>query len=351
MMAAKAKKGKKNASMSDSQKCTTLTREDCVTPATSTQVPTAVATIMGMTMVGMEDFYDLDPDGDVILTCSIPHENITDIPPPEIIADVLPLEDTNPPPNEPDVRAETEQEVLEEPSYLADPDILPLGDTTPLPSDEVEPEVGAKLEQAVPEEPSSLADLDVESPQSEDTFSVISNDPDCDSPVDEPLSRRTISFLVSSPHLRLVSPVFRVLLQQHAHGGGPQRTTIPIHNDDPRALLILLYIFHHRTRKVPDSISLDSLAKIATLVDKYNCAEAVEPFSRVWIDKLKCNRPDAFSGTLLQWLYIAWALKEPQEFKHAIRIAQRESCDNDIAEKAKELPIPDSVLGRSDLII
>ncbi|KAH0555722.1 hypothetical protein GP486_006333 [Trichoglossum hirsutum] len=306
------KKGSNKPPRDGSKDCTTLAPAQdtaAITTATAITTTMAMTAIMGMTITEMEDFYDLDPDGDVILTFSIPLESVIDISPPEAAAGVQPSEATPASPN-----------------------------------DEVERDIGAEPEQEALEEPSSPADPDVRSVQSEDTFSVIASDPDCDSPPSDPLSHRTISFLVSSPHLRLASPVFRTLLQQHARKGGPQRTTIPIHNDDPRALLTLLYILHLRMQKVPDSVSLDSLAKMAALVDKYNCAEAIAPFSRMWIDKLKSERPDTFSDALFQWLYITWVFKEHQEFESAIKIIQREGCDSDIAEKAKEFQIPDSLL-------
>lgn len=51
--------------------------------------------------------------------------------------------------------------------------------------------------------------------------------------------------------------------------------------------LILMMILHGRTRAVPRKISSKRLSEMAVLVDYYECYEAVEVFSDMWIDALE----------------------------------------------------------------
>jgi hypothetical protein len=56
---------------------------------------------------------------------------------------------------------------------------------------------------------------------------------------------------------------------------------------DAEAFLILLNVLHLRNRSVPDKVSLDMLAKIAVLVDYYECDE---PFFSLHQDVGLCHR-------------------------------------------------------------
>lgn len=49
------------------------------------------------------------------------------------------------------------------------------------------------------------------------------------------------------------------------------------------SFLILMMIIHGRTRAVPRKLSLKRLSEMAVLVDYYECYEAVELFSDMWV--------------------------------------------------------------------
>lgn len=69
---------------------------------------------------------------------------------------------------------------------------------------------------------------------------------------------------------------------------------------DAGALQILMDVIHGRTREVPKVISLETLAKIAILVDYYECLEVVvEMFSSKWMESLKSTIPEIFSRDVM----------------------------------------------------
>ena len=153
---------------------------------------------------------------------------------------------------------------------------------------------------------------------------------------------------VSSSHLRLASPYFKRMFRS----GWPEgdalrvegRVEIRLRNgEDPDALLIILNIIHGHTRKVPRVVDLTMLTKIAVLVDFYECYEAVEIFSNMWIDSLKGDLPQSISTKLTQWIWVAWVFNKPQQFKAATRIAGRQ---NKGPIETDGLPIPQIVVGQ-----
>ncbi|OCL14163.1 hypothetical protein AOQ84DRAFT_309366 [Glonium stellatum] len=155
---------------------------------------------------------------------------------------------------------------------------------------------------------------------------------------------------VSSSHLRLASPYFKRMFRSGWPEGDALRTKgrveIRLQNsEDPDALLIILNIIHGHTRKVPRTVDLTMLTKIAVLVDIYECYEVVEMFSNMWIDSLIGDMPQSISMKLTQWIWVAWVFNKPDQFKVATRIAGRQN--RDLIETCG-LPIPQIVAARID---
>jgi hypothetical protein len=141
-----------------------------------------------------------------------------------------------------------------------------------------------------------------------------------------------IHYHVSSRHLRLASPTFDSMLAK-----GKWMEGVPDENDrryhiyaedwDKEALLLLLNVLHHRNRKVPRSLSLEMLAKIAVLIDYYDCAEAVELCTERWIDHIRKTSPvpSVFCRDLMLWMCIAWVLRMPDEFTRTTVVAFKQA--------------------------
>jgi BTB/POZ domain len=155
---------------------------------------------------------------------------------------------------------------------------------------------------------------------------------------------------VSSKHLILASPTFRSMLGPNFEEGQRLRiegsTDIALGDDDPDAFEILLNIIHGLTRRVPRTVSLDMLTKLAILVNYYQMHEVVELFSDTWIDNLAGEGlPLSYCPEAISWLLITWVFHKPLEFREVSRVIElgcNETLEDDFDES---LPIPPPVLG------
>lgn len=104
---------------------------------------------------------------------------------------------------------------------------------------------------------------------------------------------------------------------------------------------MLLNIFHLQTKQVPRVIPVESLAKAGVLIDYYDCGEAIEIFTTMWIDELRnIAIPSVYCRNLALWIWIAWIFDLPKHFEDASAVAIKHgkaAMDN------LELPIPASV--------
>jgi hypothetical protein len=125
---------------------------------------------------------------------------------------------------------------------------------------------------------------------------------------------------VSSKHLVLASSYFK-----HNLGSGLAESCtlqskghleLPMDGQGLGEILIVMNIIHNRNRQVPPKISLNTLTKIAVLVDYLECHEAIEPFSDMWIANLrmKTGIPNDYSRALVQWLCISLVFNKPTIF-------------------------------------
>jgi hypothetical protein len=147
-----------------------------------------------------------------------------------------------------------------------------------------------------------------------------------------PKSQREIHMLVSSKHLMLASPVFRAMFQcSNFQEGDALRSSgkvkVPLPDDDPAALKILLDIVHGRVRQVPRQVNLQIMTDLSVLVDKYQMLEVVELYAEIWMSTLKMSVPMFFTADLLPWLSISWVFGLAEQFKQITRIAMRGSTD------------------------
>ncbi|KAI9764596.1 MAG: hypothetical protein M1840_008325 [Geoglossum simile] len=253
-----------------------------------------------------ENFYELDPEGDVILALSIPGGDAP--------------EAAEPVPNS--TEPALEENAME---YITDGGFTYVGSS------------GEK------------APMDVASIGSErDTYT----DPIIP-PVSEPPSvghcHRTVDFRVSAAHLRLASPVFRGLLEQYNVRPGSGRKSpvaILLQDDDPYSLFTLLNILHHRTKEVPNKISFEGLVRMAALVQKYDCVGVVEVHSRMWWDDegMRDKLPEGINDKLLQFLYIGRLFGIPGAFRRASLVAIRESRGGDIEGRVGDFTLSRSIL-------
>ncbi|KAK2873447.1 hypothetical protein FQN49_002370 [Arthroderma sp. PD_2] len=154
-----------------------------------------------------------------------------------------------------------------------------------------------------------------------------------------------ITMHVSSRHLILASPVFRVMLQHKFNESNVLRVTgsveIPLPDDDPDAFLIILNIIHGHLRQVPLEVDLHMLTQLAILVDKYELHERIEMFASFWFRNLKPTIPEHCIDNISSWICICWVFNESEEFKRVTRLVLRQGRGE---LRLGELPIPSVVV-------
>ncbi|KAF2463995.1 uncharacterized protein BDR25DRAFT_382905 [Lindgomyces ingoldianus] len=145
-----------------------------------------------------------------------------------------------------------------------------------------------------------------------------------------------IRYHVSSRHLMLASKHFMKALSEdgwkESHRKKDGVFYVSAQDWDARAFLILMNVFHLRNQAVPRSVSLEMLAKIAVLVDYYDCAEAMVVFVGIWVEILKKSDPvpSTYGRKLMLWMLVSWVFRLPQQFKHTTNIALTQCDDKSI---------------------
>ncbi|KAF2728672.1 hypothetical protein EJ04DRAFT_503744 [Polyplosphaeria fusca] len=161
----------------------------------------------------------------------------------------------------------------------------------------------------------------------------------------------SIHYHVSSRHLALASPWFNRAMSgdswKESDRDEEGRFHIETSGWDADALLLLLNVLHLKNSQVPDTVDLEMLAKIAVLMDYYECSEALQLCTKMWVQALgeASKVPNVMGRELIIWLFVAWTFGMHDQFQSA--------CDTAIKEgfgelDTLELPIPAAVTAVND---
>ncbi|PNP79991.1 hypothetical protein FNYG_06688 [Fusarium nygamai] len=92
---------------------------------------------------------------------------------------------------------------------------------------------------------------------------------------------------------------------------------------DAKAFAIVLDAIHGRVQKIPRYINLVLLARIATIVDYYQCYESLELLSDVWLSDESVTEEDfwLYTEKSLLRLYVAWVFENDDIFSTEARRA------------------------------
>ncbi|KAI8710574.1 hypothetical protein NCS52_01557700 [Fusarium sp. LHS14.1] len=154
--------------------------------------------------------------------------------------------------------------------------------------------------------------------------------------------------LVSSSHLAQASPVFRKMLKgsfAEAVANSQGLYCITAIGWDPEALVLVLDIMHGHNRSVPQKITLEMMAKVATIVDYYDCLEIVEIFAGIWVDALAESQPSTYGKDTILWLLVSWVFQRQDIFEKMTGLALRYS---ERLITVEGVPIPHAILKRID---
>lgn len=155
-----------------------------------------------------------------------------------------------------------------------------------------------------------------------------------------------IRMLVSGKHLALASSYFEKMFAgpftegKTDPSGLRQVTAI---DWDPEAFNIILTIIHGYHRDVPRSLSLEMLAKLAMIVDYYQCHESVELYADIWLANLNSQLPTVYGRDCILCMVISWVFMQPDMFQKMTRLALRHSGT---LIESDDLPIPADLLGK-----
>ncbi|THV45185.1 hypothetical protein BGAL_0519g00020 [Botrytis galanthina] len=124
---------------------------------------------------------------------------------------------------------------------------------------------------------------------------------------------------------------------------------LPLPDDDPAAMKILINIIHGRISMVPLKIELNSFSQMAVLVDKYQCREVVQLLPPVWKNGLSHTLSEGRWVNIVQWVCIAWQFELEDEFRIATQIIREKSnwtMEGLIGRIKYDLPIPNYVVDK-----
>jgi hypothetical protein len=139
----------------------------------------------------------------------------------------------------------------------------------------------------------------------------------------------TYRYQVSSLQLCACSPVCRamlgpkssfseaVALQNHRllqseNPGVDGLYNLKVEDHDPTALVAVLNIIHGHPEKLPDEIPFEGLVQVALICDFYDCAAAMRPWDKTWMEQWQ---NDAKTPGFESWLFIARVFKEEDVFQ------------------------------------
>lgn len=144
-----------------------------------------------------------------------------------------------------------------------------------------------------------------------------------------------IRLTVSSKHLSLVSKPFRNKLasvpKSSTQADGRIHISLSPPGEeglgyDPKAATIALNAVHGRGSKVPRTVDLQTLTKIAYFSDKFQLFDTLEIYADRWIRNLWTDSKTAEEGLqderdLVFWIYISYVFRQSEIFKSATKQA------------------------------
>lgn len=158
-----------------------------------------------------------------------------------------------------------------------------------------------------------------------------------------------VRFLVSSRHLTSASRMIKAMLSTSSGWSEVQKDEdglyqIEAEDWDETAFSIVLNVIHCRYRKVPETVELEMLAKIAVIVDYYQVHEAMVLASRAWLEALTEDKlPTKLNRDLCLWLTAASVFAETDIFRSLTKVAILQSWKG--MKFPVDLPIPSGVIG------
>lgn len=140
-------------------------------------------------------------------------------------------------------------------------------------------------------------------------------------------SGEEIRFRLSSKHLVLASTYFRKVLSgswKESISSPDSCYIVGATEWDSEAMLVLMNIIHGWAQRVPRSLNLEMLSKVAVLVDYYDCHEVVALHVECWIRQLDGKLPRKDDRDMILWLWVSWAFQCESIYETITKVALME---------------------------
>ncbi|PLB46003.1 hypothetical protein P170DRAFT_478930 [Aspergillus steynii IBT 23096] len=164
-------------------------------------------------------------------------------------------------------------------------------------------------------------------------------------------SLQTVQIRVSSAILKSSSRIFQAMLSnEHFWEAHTLKSKGSVHiqlpGDKHEPFRIVMAIIHQRHVQVPEIVDSKTLARIATIVDKYGFHLAVIKHAQLWVDKLGSEISNGFNDDISLWIWIAWVFRVPTLFRRLTAICQRESEGHDLGSVIDNAQLPQKLIGK-----
>ncbi|KAK3934707.1 hypothetical protein QBC46DRAFT_273271 [Diplogelasinospora grovesii] len=167
-----------------------------------------------------------------------------------------------------------------------------------------------------------------------------------------------VTFRLVSRQLIRASPVFKAALAGGAWKEGvavadgddpnaPPIFRIDVEDWDVEALVIVMNAIHGRA--APLSVTLETLARVAVVVDYYHVREALHHVTPYWLQHLRAvlRIPDSYGRELMLWICISLVFEDVDCLLRATHRAIWEASEERWNADCRELglPIPPALVG------
>jgi hypothetical protein len=164
----------------------------------------------------------------------------------------------------------------------------------------------------------------------------------------------SVRLLVSSNVLSLASHVFEAMFDgrfaegQDLSSASPK--TIQLTDDNPECMTMLCRLIHLQNSDIPFDLELDALIDLAILCDKYDCADSVRPWSKIWVSHLLS---DTEKNSCEKLITVSYLLDLPHEFMDASErlIRHRRSLDKEQFTIHGHDFIPEFLIGAYSILL
>lgn len=113
---------------------------------------------------------------------------------------------------------------------------------------------------------------------------------------------------------------------------------------DPLAFEIVMNAIHGKTRKLPKTLTIATLAEVATIVQELDCQQVLWFPAKIWIDQVRGSVLRVAYFDLLRLLFISYVFEESELFEKASQVVLAEIKE---PLSSRGLPFPPNIISKA----